>query len=229
MTNLTYRDFCLHYLDYMIEYLSVNYPFSPRQIKENWDVLVKGDAFYPVYIRDAETICMPKFGLSFNRNVVWTDELRSQWKVGKWDPYHGILKGLGGVLTKELGEVEDANIDILQMIPLDIQKVISMDDALIWERAYNLYDTAEELSMVEGWPAYLMEMEEYPLMTVDELQAVYHKNKVEVLVNPSIWESTMKPLLTEALVDELLSLYKAGYVPGHIQDRCTVKRSWRSC
>lgn len=229
MTNLTYRDFCLYYLDYMIEYLSVNYPFTAKQVVENWDVLVKGDAFYPVYIRDAETICTPKFGLCFNRNVAWKDELKSRWQVGKWDPYHGIFKGLGGVLTAELSQIETANAKGIQIIPLDILEVIRMDDNLIWERAYNLYDTAEELSMVEGWPANLLEMEEYPQMTVEELHAVYNKNKVEVLVNPSIWESTMKPLLTEALVDELLSLYKAGYLPGHIQDRCTVKRSWRSC
>lgn len=64
-------------------FLSTYYPFSADELEEYWDYIALGDTFYSTYIHpnpNNPLLCSPKFGLSFNSQIEWTNELIAKYK-----------------------------------------------------------------------------------------------------------------------------------------------------
>lgn len=105
---------------------STHYPFTSAEIRTYWDNLVKGDAYYTVYIHDTEEYMHPKYGLCWNSNTDWDDWLLNHWEfydpnseekrkdgqkrreIGFWDPFAGMYRdGAFHVpldISKEIGK-----------------------------------------------------------------------------------------------------------------------------
>ncbi len=80
---------------FLIQLLSIHYPFTAAQIDTYWNVLTLGTAHYSVFLPDTDGIYPSEFGLCFNQNIRWTDEQRSRWQIGFDNPFIGWVEGAG--------------------------------------------------------------------------------------------------------------------------------------
>lgn len=206
MSSSLYQSFFTRNLDFAIRYVSLHYPFTAEQVKKYIPHLIMGEAFYPIYIQDTEQIFKPSVGLSFNKNLEWTDELRALWQVGFWEPFMGYYDGL------DIGHVELSdyrNPELNKMIPLDIHRFVDTLDTLAWQQAYSWYrGDADFLDTYCPTPTEVLNPIEYPMLTPAELERLFERNRNEVLINSSIWNNTLKEFITIDFIGKLIELKK---------------------
>lgn len=190
MSASAYKDFLLEHLDFAIEYISLHYPFTESEVIEYLPFLIKGDAYYPVYMQDCEQIFRPQMGLAFNQNIQWTDELKRMWRIGIWEPFTGQYDGQGE-------------------LPMDVHEVIARLDSLGFQQAYSLYSGEEGFeNLVPQTPDWLLTMVDYGTLSPKEVAELIDRSKTEVLINPSIWHNTFKEVITSEVVSALIQARK---------------------
>jgi hypothetical protein len=203
MTGKPYNDFFLQHLDFAIEYISLHYPFTEDQVLENMPYLNKGDAFYSEYERDiCSTVC-PEIGLCFNQNIQWTLALKRLWKVGYEIVLPDCCSGNGGYYFPAIDQNVvwgDVSPEILfDIIPLYVYKEL-------WDR-HSL-----NAEYYQGWDSgvsdELLEDVVYSKLSLQELYDLFQRDRTIVLFNDSIWQYTIKDVLTFELVEQVLAAHK---------------------
>lgn len=202
MQELTYKDFFLQRLDFAIEYISLHYPFTEAQVIEYMPYLIKGSAFYSHYVPELGAITAPTIGLSFNHNIQWTLALKRLWMVGYRTDVPDYETESGGYYEPATGQTivwgtatPDTLFDIL---PLDTYKELVDNNylhAVYYDREY--YDTDEAAEPIE-----------YGKLTVNELIDHHNRFSLNVLMDESIWNNTLKDVLTADMVELLIHTKK---------------------
>lgn len=190
--NAQLRDFLLQNLDFAIEYISLHYPFTEEQAIKHWDYLIKGDAFYPYTINDRSTfwgdIIEPQIGLSFNKNLAWTNQLRERWQN---DNQHQ---------TKNLN----------QLIPLDLDRMLRTVDGLEFQQFLIEYDNLRDWDDFKSFNSTWEDeyMVAYPILAKNELAMLYERSSASLLINPSIWENSLRDFFTHDMIEFLIQTKK---------------------
>lgn len=193
-----------------IKLISCYYPFSPREIEEYWDVLDKGDAHYSVYLDDTQSIYESGLGLCFNKNINWTEDLRSKWYLGFNNPFVGHIIGIGSY------PVEYDEKDVLKrLLPLDILKeaeAFNNSYFEYWRRVITPNQSLENETDFEEPFQYDLDKisENIPPLGFKDFKNLYETNKTLIFLNNSIWNNTLKNLMTEEVVIGILYSQKYG-------------------
>lgn len=185
--------------------LSLHYSFSSYEIIFFWDILVKGDAHYSYYMSDNFSYFNPKFGLCFNRNINWTKELKDKWTLGICDPFIGVIAGTN-LSYIDLGE----EYDLENLIPLSVKKELdAINDCLIsgWYDTLGPVDIDQNPDEFEGPNVINPDIYNQHLDQLDfsEFELIYEEKKSKILYNESIWENTLKEILTKEWVTQFLT------------------------
>jgi hypothetical protein len=200
MTGNTLKEFLLQNLDFAIEYISLHYPFTETEVSERMPYLIQGDAFYSEYVPDACSVIRPAIGLSFNQNIAWTTALKRKWIVGWEMLYPHCSSAIGGYYMPILGQtIVWGNItpDTLHdIIPLHVHKEICNRQALCGQY-YPDWDS--------GFSSEVFEDKVFSKLSPQELIDLFHQDKELVLYNDSIWQNTIKEVLTYDLVQIVIA------------------------
>lgn len=184
-------------LQFAKSYLSLHYPFTEVQLYRYAPYLHKGDAHYSVYMDDTGAIYSPQYGLCFNRNIHWTEELKRGYTVGFWNPFVGHYDGLPG-WTMEYTEIaEKAKEGLYGIIPLDIHADLNQRETLCYQAAYSAGERYWAESDFEGFYGEEIENKPYSKLTDAEFIELYNRNNAIILYNDSIWEHTLSEVFTE--------------------------------
>jgi hypothetical protein len=179
MQEPTYKDFFLHDLNFAVEYISLHYPFSERQMRLYMPHLKKGNAYYPIYEKDTNIFNDPELGLCYNKNIFWTDALKEQWQTNAVDG----------------------------SIPLSIETFFERYNHYMWEWHLSNHDYTEyELMHMEynHVPHEILHPVTYSHLSPVEL--FKHRVHNEILYNESIWENTLKGVLDDDFIDMVMRL-----------------------
>lgn len=176
--------------DLTIKIISLYFPFTNKQLSDYWDVLQKGDAHNSVFISDTDTIYTPSFGLCFNKNIEWTDELKSNWRIGFLNPFDGLL--IGG-----------------ECFPLDIIDELKIFNECYVENWYRYQQGEEEYE--EPFQYDLVKFQkDIPQLGFEDFKNLYETEKLLITLNESIWKNTLKEILTIEIINGILNSVKYG-------------------
>ena len=193
-------------IPFAIRLLSLYYPFSAAQIDQYWDELEKGDAHYSVFINETGTMHTPATGLCFNRNLDWTDQLRSRWNAGLVNPLTGSMKGIGsapaGTASSDLSK---------PMLPLNLKKELKFRNKAINEHWCAVIAPKQDWESDAAFEEpKLLPMEkfgkEFERLDFEAFRQLYETDKTLLLFNDSIWRNTLKELMPKERVHELLTI-----------------------
>jgi hypothetical protein len=153
---------------------------------------------------DNYTYCNPEFGLCFNRNINWTRELKGKWTLGIYDPFNACIAGTD-VGCINLGEEHDLE----NLIPLSIKKEFdAFNVSLIsgWHDTFGPVDINQNPDEFEGPNFIDTDIYNQKLVRLDfsEFELIYKEKKSKILYNESIWENTLKEILTKEWVTQFL-------------------------
>lgn len=209
-------------VSFAILLLSMYYPFSAAELGQYRDRLIKGDAFYSVFIPDTGTIQHPAPGLSFNQNLEWTDQLRSQWQtkpLHSHTGHHGFAES-ATVLHPDSGIPEpvplrDTTLPVPgQVLPLKLKRELKLRNKAINEHWCAVIAPKQDWESDEDFeePQFLP-MEKftraYEPLPFEAFRQLYETDKTLLLFNESIWKNTLGKLMTEERVRELLNRCEA--------------------
>jgi len=192
MTNHPYYDFFRYYFDNMIDCMSLHYPFTAEQVIRDIRHLKMGTAYYSAYNSDTDTIWQATIGLSFNKSMEWTDEVKALWDMPLL-PYN------------KCPYAEE------RPLPLDVNEGLQVLDMLMFRQNYTLWPEEENYHMHSEVPSYLLHPITYPQLSYDELLSLCKRDMREVVLNPSIWQNTMCKILTSEVVEGLIQMKRDGY------------------
>ena len=195
---------------FLIQLLSLYYPFSEDEVAHYWDILEKGTAHYTVYLADTESYYSPVLGLCFNSHITWNENLRSKWECGFNNPFRGYVIGCGPPC--EYGDAEKLN----SMLPLSLDEerrgfVGKISDNIV--RCHSAedppdpgaYERCDNFSKV------------YSCMDSNTFALLFESDKDLILMNSSIWENTIMPKLSKPFVKEFLEKKLAEYIKADSQ------------
>lgn len=190
--------------EFTLSLLSLHYSFSAYEINLYWDILIKGDAHYSYYMSDNWTLFKPKYGLCFNRNINWTKELIDKWTLGIWDPFIGVIVGtnIGNINIGEESKIQN-------LIPLNIKEefeILNNCIILNWQDTLEPGDINENPDEFEGPNVINTDIYNQHLVQLDfsEFELIYKEKKSKILYNESIWENTLKEILTKEWITQFL-------------------------
>lgn len=173
-----YIVFFLENKEFTKRYLSMHFPFDYDFIKDYWDYLDLGDAYYTVYINDVEQIFYSKFGLSYNKNIRWNSKLKARYDYGLLNPFLGEYVGTENYST-DVSEIDYMDI----MLPLSPVKEIDRRNNEIMLAKENDYYDENDL------------FQEYINISPKELHEIFNHTPLKILINESIWENTLQYIL----------------------------------
>lgn len=184
--------------------LSVHYAFSSQELEQYWESLVLGNAHYCVYSKETEIIYMSHPGLCYNKYIEWTEQLRGHWEVGFFNPYTGLIEGVGDHQAKV-----DERDSLRSILPLDLSTEIEHRNRCIrehWCAVIAPYQNWDQDSNFEGPDEYDADYctKHFDKLSFKELKNLYNTSKQQILFNPSIWANTLKELFTKEVVDDLM-------------------------
>lgn len=194
-------------IDFAKTYICMYYPFSYREITDNWDMLIHGEAFYTDCIVDElYSLFIPKFGLCFNKNIKWNSKLRAKWDYGLYGPF--VDADIIGI-DKNLEIFSDISYyDI--MIPLDTIKCLESYFSCIdtYEANYceEYHKTKEDLDYQkpENYESTLeIYKKEYGQLTYLEFEKIFYENNRILFYNESIWKNTLKNVINEDFIKKI--------------------------
>lgn len=211
--SMTYHDAFLCDLEFAQLYLSVYYPFNENEINVYWDYLRKGSAYYALYVQDIDIIANSDYGLCYNQNIEWTLDLKRKWPIGYWNISIGYFDG--GYYDAERKQTivfGDENPDTLfDIIPLSIEHNISQSECSLrmnppswlnemmrktdYEGDFDEYFTKEELLFPKS----------YERLSVKDLVELLNSDKESVLCNKSIWENTLRDIVTKEFMEQVIN------------------------
>ena len=195
---------------FLIQLLSLYYPFSEDEVAHYWDILEKGTAHYTDYIVDTESYYSPVLGLCFNSHITWNENLRSKWECGFKNPFRGYVIGCGPPC--EYGDVEKLN----SMLPLSLDKergwfVGKISDNII------RFHSAEDPPDPGAFERCDNFSKVYSCMDSNAFALLFESDKDLILMNSSIWEKTISPKLSKPFVKEFLEKKLAEYIKADSQ------------
>jgi hypothetical protein len=195
MKGKPFHGFFLKHLDFAIEYISLHYPFTETQVAKYMPYLIQGDAFYSQYLPDAASTIRPAIGLSFNQNIAWTLPLKRKWNVGWEITSPDCSSAIGGYYTPITDQtIAWGNVTpetLYDVIPLHVHKELCHRQALC-DRYYQDWDS--------GISSEVLEDKVFGKLSPEELSDLFNQDKNLVLYNDSIWQHSMKEVLTYDLV-----------------------------
>lgn len=190
-------------------YLSLHYPFTEQQIYDLGEYLHWGSAHYSVYLNDTGSIYSPGYGLCYNPNIQWTDDLKRMWSIGFWNPFVGYYEGLpdGAIEYDEMaGRVKD--VSLFSLIPLDLHSDLNDRETLCYQAASSTGDRSWLEPDFKGFYGEEVENKPYGKLTDAEFIELYNKNPLIILYNTSIWNNTLCELFTADFMHLLIDKIK---------------------
>jgi ATP-dependent DNA helicase PIF1 len=196
--------------DFTIKLISLYYPLSAKDIDEYWDILQQGEAHYSVFLSDTDTVYIPKLGLCFNKNLDWTDVLKSKWQVGFDNPFIGYTEGTGSLPV----EFDEKN-ELRKVLPLDIIKEIDILNGCIIQHWSAVIAPNQDWENEENFEEpFQYDLDKFkndiPRLGFEEFKNLYESDKLLITWNESIWKNTLKEILTAEIVNGILNREKYG-------------------
>lgn len=183
------EDFFSRHQDFALQYLSLHYPFTDQQVEKYFNLLSDGSAYYTHFIDREARIVQSKLDIKFNPTIQWTPGLLQKIQMGITDPASGQLKGLH----------DDTRP------PLLLNEELKAWNQSLWALAYSQDYVSESTRDINfGLPPQILDPKGYGKLSVEEIVGMYPKKKLELLTNKSIWLKTIKPLLRQEFVVQLL-------------------------
>lgn len=161
---------------------STHYHFTNDEIRKYWDKLIKGNAFYSVYIDDNEGRYQPDYGLCWNSNIEWDDWLKGHWHYNDPNDNNKPKNTEGKMSIGFFDPFRGLNCDGAYKVPLNISR---QNGSYYWDCFSDFLRKEEEL---EGY--HLKEEELIKYYGKEELQetreditiakGIFHRNYGEL-------------------------------------------------
>lgn len=208
-TSITIQDIFLSDLDFCKAYISLHYPFTEQEVLQCQQYLRRGNAHYSAFMSDTDAVYSPEIGLCFNKNIQWTDTLRRSWhEVGIWNPFVGAYDGLEDGKQAEWDEVNQS-ATAHNMIPLDVHEELHKRERCYFDSAHatgELNDLFKDETFTGFLDREVLNNNSYGRLTDTSFVELYHRNKLVILYNDSVWQNTLQYLLTKDFMQQAVSL-----------------------
>lgn len=196
-----YRDYLNFFLDnlsFACLYLSLHYPFEKSFILENWEYLNLGCIYYSSF----DGYGSPKyssFGLSYNKNIQWDDELREKYKTVYID------EKTFNIVIKEDVPFDNQEYYLNYRIPLSIKsEITAYNKTLTNVHSWILRDKVSKKSLLSKKRLSKL----YNWLNIDNLKKLINENSTDVLLSYSIWFNTLQPLVDDNFRDAIFEKLK---------------------
>lgn len=196
-----YRDYLNFFLDnlsFACLYLSLHYPFEKSFILENWEYLNLGCIYYSSF----DGYGSPKyssFGLSYNKNIQWDDELREKYKTVYID------EKTFDIVIQEDVPFDNQEYYLNYRIPLSIKsEITAYNKTLTNVHSWILSEKVPKKSLMSKKRLSKL----YNWLNINDFKKLINENSTDVLLSYSIWFNTLQPLIDDNFRDAIFEKLK---------------------